>query len=54
MKFKEMADLVMIQIFKPKGINKTFAELSFDEKNKISHRAIAIKKLIDYFNKLKS
>ena len=41
-------------IFKPKGINKTFAELSFDEKNKISHRAIAIKKLIDYFNKLKS
>ena len=28
--------------------------LSFDEKNKISHRAIAIKKLIDYFNKLKS
>lgn len=41
-------------IFKPKGTNKTFAELSFDEKNKISHRAIAIKKLIDYFNKLKS
>jgi XTP/dITP diphosphohydrolase len=41
-------------IFKPKGINKTFAELSFDEKNKISHRAIAIKKFIDYFNKLKS
>lgn len=41
-------------IFKPKGINKTFAELSFDEKNKISHRAIATKKLIDYFNKLKS
>lgn len=41
-------------IFKPKGINKTFAELSFDEKNKISHRSIAIKKLIDYFNKLKS
>ena len=41
-------------IFKPKGINKTFAELSFDEKNKISHRAIAIKKLIDYFNQLKS
>ena len=41
-------------IFKPKEINKTFAELSFDEKNKISHRAIAIKKFIDYFNKLKS
>jgi XTP/dITP diphosphohydrolase len=41
-------------IFKPKVINKTFAELSFDEKNKISHRAIAIKKFIDYFNKLKS
>ena len=41
-------------IFKPNGINKTFAELSFDEKNKISHRSIAIKKLIDYFNKLKS
>ena len=41
-------------IFKPKGINKTFAELSFEKKNKISHRSIAIKKLIDYFNKLKS
>ena len=41
-------------IFKPKGRNKTFAELSFDEKNKISHRAIAIKKLIDYFKQLKS
>jgi XTP/dITP diphosphohydrolase len=41
-------------IFKPKEINKTFEELSFDEKNKISHRAIAIKKLIDYFKQLKS
>lgn len=35
-------------IFKPKGFSKTFAELSLDEKNLISHRAIAVKKLINF------
>jgi XTP/dITP diphosphohydrolase len=35
-------------IFQPEGLNKTFAEITLEEKNKISHRAIAIRKLADY------
>lgn len=35
-------------IFKPNGYDKTFAEMTLDEKNKISHRAIAVKKLIEF------
>jgi len=35
-------------IFMPTGYNKTFAELDPYEKNNISHRAIAIKKLLNY------
>jgi len=35
-------------IFMPNGYSKTFAELSLAEKNLISHRAIATKKLIDF------
>ncbi len=35
-------------IFQPEGYNKTFAELSMEEKNKISHRAMATNKLIDF------
>ena len=35
-------------IFRPEGYDKTFAELGADVKNKISHRAIATKKLADY------
>lgn len=34
-------------IFVPAGYDKTFAELGDDEKNKISHRAIATKKLVE-------
>ena len=37
-------------VFVPKGYSQTFAEMSLDEKNKISHRAIAIKKLIEFLN----
>lgn len=37
-------------IFCPQGYDKTFAELSMEEKNKISHRAIAIRKLIDFLS----
>ena len=35
-------------IFMPEGYDKTFAELGFDVKNQISHRARAVKKLADY------
>lgn len=35
-------------VFIPDGYKKTFAEMDLDEKNKISHRAIAIQKLINY------
>ena len=32
-------------IFKPLGFEKTFSEISQDKKNKISHRALALKKI---------
>ncbi|MGI4805592.1 MAG: non-canonical purine NTP diphosphatase [Janthinobacterium lividum] len=35
-------------IFQPDGYNITFAEMSLEEKNSISHRGKAIKKLIDF------
>ncbi|QLG43902.1 non-canonical purine NTP diphosphatase [Costertonia aggregata] len=38
-------------IFKPNGYRKTFAELPLGIKNKISHRGIAIQKLIDFLQK---
>lgn len=39
-------------IFVPDGYDITFAEMSISEKNKISHRARATQKLIDYLNKI--
>lgn len=36
-------------VFLPSGHEKTFAELSVAEKNRISHRGKAMKQLIDYF-----
>ena len=35
-------------VFIPEGHKQTFAEMSLDEKNKISHRAIAFRKLVDH------
>jgi XTP/dITP diphosphohydrolase len=35
-------------IFQPAGLDRTFAEISLEEKNRISHRAIALQKLVDY------
>lgn len=34
-------------VFQPRGYDKTFAELGHDVKNKISHRAIALKAFVD-------
>lgn len=39
-------------IFRPAGYELTFAELSAEEKNKISHRGIATQKLADFLQKL--
>ena len=39
-------------IFIPEGTDKTYAQMSTEEKNKISHRAIAIDKLKKYLDKL--
>ena len=38
-------------VFVPEGYSKSFAELSLYEKNKISHRSIAVKKLISFISK---
>lgn len=35
-------------LFVPDGFEQTFAEMSLDEKNKISHRAQAVNKLVDF------
>lgn len=38
-------------IFQPKGSKKTFAEMTIEEKNKISHGRIALEKLREYLKK---
>ena len=35
-------------IFIPNGYSKTFAEMTMDEKSNVSHRAIAVKKMVEF------
>lgn len=37
-------------VFKPDGYDKTFAEMTLEEKNHLSHRAIAVQKMLDFLN----
>jgi XTP/dITP diphosphohydrolase len=37
-------------VFIPRGYTKTFGELSLEEKNSISHRSLAMNKLIDFIS----
>ena len=37
-------------LFKPKGFEHSFAQMAIDQKNQISHRGIAVKKLIEFLN----
>ena len=41
-------------IFKPEGFSESFARMNSQEKNKISHRGIAIQKLTDFLIDLKT
>ncbi|MCU0439700.1 MAG: non-canonical purine NTP diphosphatase [Raineya sp.] len=38
-------------VFMPQGYDKTFAEMEIEQKNTISHRAIAVKKFIEFLQK---
>ena len=39
-------------IFQPEGYTTTFAEMDLTEKNKISHRGRAVKKLVEFLNEM--
>jgi len=38
-------------IFVPEGFDRSFAQMSDDEKNAVSHRGRAVRKLVDYLHK---
>ncbi|MCF8257094.1 MAG: RdgB/HAM1 family non-canonical purine NTP pyrophosphatase [Flavobacteriales bacterium] len=35
-------------VFRPEGFHETFAQMSLDQKNTISHRGIAVQRLVDF------
>jgi XTP/dITP diphosphohydrolase len=39
-------------VFLPEGCNRTYAEMSLEEKNSVSHRGKAFKRLAEYLNSL--
>ncbi|MBL7859147.1 MAG: non-canonical purine NTP diphosphatase [Cyclobacteriaceae bacterium] len=41
-------------VFQPEGYSKTFAEMSLEEKNQLSHRAIAMQQLVKFLKGIKS
>ena len=41
-------------VFMPNGFSRSFAEMSAEDKNKISHRGRAVKKLVDYLKSIDS
>ena len=40
-------------IFIAEGYTKTFAELTIEEKSRISHRGLAVKQLVDFLDTLR-
>jgi XTP/dITP diphosphohydrolase len=38
-------------VFKPDGFEKTLAEMTMEEKNRISHRALAVEKLVTFLKR---
>ena len=41
-------------IFQPEGSDKTFAEMTIEEKNGYSHRAMALRKFAEWYMKQKA